>query len=84
MNGTEVASTKGMPDNDKRLEDMTPFERIERELSLIEWGDQIRDPEGCCPSCGRTIDGYAGRHAYGCSIRTIRDQLELIPEIYFD
>ena len=60
------------------LEDLTALERIDYELSLIEWGDSSRDGQAGCVSCGRIRTDWAGmenRHSYGCSIRNIRDQL---------
>jgi len=42
-------------------------------LMEIQWGDRTRDPEGYCPSCGRSEGGYSGRHAYGCAVRELLD-----------
>lgn len=69
-----------MPNQDTVARTETPFEIIERELQSIEWGDDIRDPNGWCVSCARS---KGGGHGFGCAIRIIREQLEAIPEIYF-
>lgn len=59
---------------------MLELRQIEEELQQIEWGDLDRDPSGWCPSCGRSREGYGGRHALGCSIRNIRDLLARVAE----